>query len=41
MGVASPYFTKTIEPSMAALVQQVQARRPPPAPPAGNRAENR
>jgi NADH-quinone oxidoreductase subunit M len=42
MGVASPYFTKTIEPSMAALVEQVaSARRPVAAPPAGNRAENR
>jgi NADH-quinone oxidoreductase subunit M len=42
MGVASPYFTRTIEPSMAALVQQVESRRPA-APPAQTptRAENR
>jgi len=41
MGVASPYFTKTIEPSLAALVEQVESRRPiAPAQP-GNRAENR
>jgi NADH-quinone oxidoreductase subunit M len=41
MGVASPYFTRTIEPSMAALVQQLESRRPvaPAAP--GNRAEAR
>jgi len=34
MGVASPLFTRTIEPSVQALVRHVQSRipRPPPAP---------
>jgi NADH-quinone oxidoreductase subunit M len=38
MGVASPYFTKTIEPSIAALVQQVEARRPAQRPAGARRA---
>jgi len=32
MGVASPVFTRKIEPSVLALVQHVQSRVPPPAP---------
>ena len=40
MGVASPYFTRTIEPSVAALVRQVEARRPAPSPAGTTRAEN-
>jgi NADH-quinone oxidoreductase subunit M len=31
MGVASPFFTRKIEPSVAALVLQVQSRARPPA----------
>ncbi len=31
MGVASPYFTRTIEPTVASLVRQVEARRQPAA----------
>jgi len=38
MGVASRYFTKTIEPSIAALVQQVEARRPAQRPAGARRA---
>jgi NADH-quinone oxidoreductase subunit M len=41
MGVASPYFTKTIEPSVSALVQQVESRRPPPAAGGARQAEAR
>jgi NADH-quinone oxidoreductase subunit M len=33
MGVASPLFTRTIEPSVQALIRQVQSRTPRPATP--------
>jgi NADH-quinone oxidoreductase subunit M len=40
MGVASPYFTRTIEPTVASLVRQVEARQRPAASGA-TRAEGR
>jgi NADH-quinone oxidoreductase subunit M len=39
MGVFSPYFTRTIEPSVAALVRQVESHRQQPPAPASMRAE--
>ncbi len=34
MGVASPLFTRTIEPAVAVLVEQVRSRQQGPPPPA-------